>query len=279
MEIQRHATVIATDGELGQVTHVVVSPDTKEVTEIVVAHDGAESLVPMSEVSSIDGDIVTLAGPRARYTQAEAFQRDAFAGLDDERVRDETEQTARHDGAPLLNASEGAVEIGDPGAAMPYPASERIGSDQPYHLQLREERLNVSTQEEQAGTVRLSRRITERMETINVPVREERLVIEVVPGVGAGRVRVGDQTLVEGEVIEILLMEEQITVTKEAILKEDITIRKEVTTHTEQVSETLRSEELTVEDQQGLATINTDTPAASRDHASPSSERARALPC
>lgn len=273
MEIQRNATVIAADGELGRVTHVVVSPDTKEVTELVVAHDGSESVVPMREVSTIDGNTITLSGPRARYTQAEAFQRDAFAGLDDGRVRDETEQTARHDGAPLLDADDDAVQLGDPGAAVAYPASERLGGDQPYHLQLREERLNVSTREEQAGTVRLSRRITERMETLNVPVREERLVIEVVPGAGSGRVRVGDQTLVEGEVIEILLMEEQLTVTKEAVLKEDITIRKEVTTHDEPVTETLRSEELVVEDQHGFATLNADNPTAPDEHAPPRIDR------
>ena len=42
MNIQLNARVEASDGEIGRVKHVVVDPDTKEATDLVVADGGNE---------------------------------------------------------------------------------------------------------------------------------------------------------------------------------------------------------------------------------------------
>jgi uncharacterized protein (TIGR02271 family) len=117
-------------------------------------------------------------------------------------------------------------------------------------LQLMEERLKVNKTPEQAGTVRLGKRITEHTETVNVPVREERVVIERTPG--SGQAVAGGRELKEGETIEVPVTRERVEVTKEPVVAEEVNVRKEATERTEQAQETVRKEELDVQDQAGL---------------------------
>jgi len=113
-------------------------------------------------------------------------------------------------------------------------------------LQLMEERLRAVTQQEQAGTVRLGKRIVEQQETVTVPVREERVIIERTPV--EGQPRADDQQLRDGEMIEVPVMRERVEVEKEAVVTEEVQVRTEVAEHEEQVQETVRREELVVED-------------------------------
>jgi len=124
-------------------------------------------------------------------------------------------------------------------------------TDGPQRLQLREERLRVSKQQEQAGTVKLGTRITEHTETVDVPVREERVVIERTPG--SGKVVAGGAELKEGQTIEVPVTRERVNVQKEAVVTEEVNVRKEATQRTEHVQDTVRKEELAVDDKGGLA--------------------------
>jgi uncharacterized protein (TIGR02271 family) len=116
-------------------------------------------------------------------------------------------------------------------------------------LQLMEERLRINKEREQAGSVRLGKRITEHTETVNVPVREERVVIERTPG--SGEVAVGDRQLREGETVEVPVTRERVEVTKQPVVAEQVNVRKETTERTEQARETVRKEELDVRDSSG----------------------------
>jgi uncharacterized protein (TIGR02271 family) len=208
-QIPRDARVVAADGAVGRVEHVVVDDDTQALTHLVVRRDGDGDarLLPVAAIDRLDGDQVVLTGVRAQL-----------------------------DAAPRYEASE--FHAVDYGTLKP--------EDLPYQLQLREERLRVDTEETQAGVVRARTRVTERIETVNMPIREERLVIEVVPG--TGRVRIGDRELQEGETIEVPLREERVVVGKEVVVHEDVVIRTESIERTESVQATLRREELSVED-------------------------------
>jgi uncharacterized protein (TIGR02271 family) len=111
-------------------------------------------------------------------------------------------------------------------------------------LQLLEERLHAVAQREQAGTVRLGKRITERQETVEVPLREERVVIERQPGSG----EVIDEAITEtSETIEVPVMKERAVVEKETVVRETVAARTETTERTERVQDTVRREELDVE--------------------------------
>lgn len=115
-------------------------------------------------------------------------------------------------------------------------------------LTLREERLRIDKEEVEAGTVRVRKVVNEWEETLTVPRRAERLVLEVLPGSGA--VTIDGREYGAGDVIEMPLYEEKITVVKETVISEDVTVRKESVEVEERVEETLRREELVV-DQDG----------------------------
>lgn len=115
-------------------------------------------------------------------------------------------------------------------------------------LQLLEERLKVNKERYQAGDVRIGKHITEQDQTVNVPLREERVVIE--RRAGSGQVVADGKTIGDNETIEVPVMAERADVTKEAVVAEEISIRKESTERTEQVRETVRREELDVEGDQ-----------------------------
>ena len=113
-------------------------------------------------------------------------------------------------------------------------------------IQLREERLSVQKEQEEAGEVRLGKRVVEHEETLNVPVREERVVIERTPV--QGEARTGEITGTN-ETIDVPVMRERVAVEKEAVVTEEVNVRKEATERQERVQGTVRKEELVVEEQ------------------------------
>jgi len=260
MNIQRNARVLAADGEVGPVRHVVVDPQTKEVTHLVVDVDDRDQLIPISSVASVEGDRVTLKGSRADLN-ASGFDREHYHAIDEEVVREETTQQAERGGAPLVDAAQNEVEIaGSERRAAPAQrsadapqrtaATRQTGAEQPYRLQLREERLHVQKQQEQAGEVTIGKRVTEHTETVNVPLREERVIIERTAG--SGQPVEGGARLSEGETIEVPVMRETATANKEAVVTEEVNVRKEVTEREQAVSGTVRKEELVVDGDQNV---------------------------
>ena len=257
--IKRDARVFVEDGELGRVKHVVIDPRTREVTHLVIRRDGDDCLIPTSRIVAIDGQVVRLEGDRARYYTVSRFDREQFRPVDEDVARDESQGASLHGGAPLIDAEEDAVKIGGTGDVQRYdrydagtepPPAVPAEADGSYHLQLKEERLNVTTEPVQVGAVRVSKRIAERLETVTVPVREERLIIEVMPG--SSRVRIGERELQEGETLEVLLFEERAVAGKEVVISEDVVVRKDVVERQEEVRETVRREELAVDQDDDL---------------------------
>jgi len=116
-------------------------------------------------------------------------------------------------------------------------------------LQLMEERLRANKERYQAGQVTLGKRIVERQESVDVPITEERVVIE--------RTQVADGTPARGnfgseQTIDVPVMKERANVEKEAVVREEVGVRKEAVQRTERVQDTVRREELDVKDGQGL---------------------------
>ena len=60
LRIERDAPVFVAGREVGRLTHVIVDPQTKEVTEVVVAHAGRESTVPIAAVVGAGGGAIRL---------------------------------------------------------------------------------------------------------------------------------------------------------------------------------------------------------------------------
>jgi len=188
MNIQRSAKVMASDGEIGKVTHVIVDPRTKEVTELVVEGKNGQSTVPMSAVSKVEGDRVMLNGAGAQFS-SRRFDREQYHPVDEGTVRAESEHTASRGGAPLLDAKKNEVEVGGRQQAAPEPRREpmqpaRAEQEGGYRLQLRQEHLTASKERQQAGTVEVGKRVVEHQESVEVPLTEERVVIERTAATG-----------------------------------------------------------------------------------------------
>jgi uncharacterized protein (TIGR02271 family) len=113
-------------------------------------------------------------------------------------------------------------------------------------IQLSEERLRVTKEQEQAGEVRLGTRVVEHEETVEVPLREERVVIERTSV--TGQVTPGEITGTS-ETIEVPVMRERANIEKEAVVTEEVNVRTEAVERTERVRETVRKEELVVDEE------------------------------
>lgn len=115
-------------------------------------------------------------------------------------------------------------------------------------LKLYEERLVANKRRVQTGEVTVGKHIETETAQVSVPVEKERVIIERTTPAEAGRVVApGEATFGEAQVARIDLYEETADVHKEAILREEVNIRKVVEQDTVQAQETLRREELDID--------------------------------
>jgi len=109
-------------------------------------------------------------------------------------------------------------------------------------VRLHEEQLRVNKNQQQVGEVEVRKEVTTEHKTITVPVEREEVVIERRP-VSGGAVGADFRA----EEIRIPVKEEQVHVSKEAVVKEEVSVGKRKVQDTETVGADLRKEELKVE--------------------------------
>jgi len=114
-------------------------------------------------------------------------------------------------------------------------------------LELREERATVERQRVAAGQVVIRRERRTRVQTIEVDLTDEVLVIET--SAGQGQVFLGGRLLEPGTVQEVLLSQEQVQVVKQVYAVQDVYIAKETRTVQHTVPVELAYEEIVVEQQ------------------------------
>ena len=246
MKIERDARVMAPDGEVGHVTHVVVDRDTREVSEIVVRRGSEEFLIPASAIDNATGGTVHLRQPGSRLAGTQRFDRDAFHGVDDERAEIETEQRARHGGAPLAAADEDAVVIGDARQERPArPPAPRAADDQ-IVVPVAEERLGVAKRETELGAVLVRKRVVEEQQTVPVELMREEVRVEA-RDITDRPARPGDQLFQEGT-IRVPVLGEEVIVEKEAVITGEVVLDKDQVVERELITDTVRRERVEVEE-------------------------------
>ncbi|MEG3898074.1 MULTISPECIES: DUF2382 domain-containing protein [unclassified Microcoleus] len=115
------------------------------------------------------------------------------------------------------------------------------------NLKLYEERLIANKNRAKTGEVAVGKRVETETARASVPIEKERVVIERVTPVEAGRVvSVGEADFQSGEVARMEVYEETADIRKEAFVREEVNVRKEVVRSTVDGEETLRREELDV---------------------------------
>ncbi|MEM8675827.1 MAG: DUF2382 domain-containing protein [Cyanobacteria bacterium P01_G01_bin.67] len=111
-------------------------------------------------------------------------------------------------------------------------------------LKLYEERLVANKERFLAGTVTVGKKIETETAKVSVPVEKERVIIERTTHTNVKTVTPGKAAFNEGEVARIEVFEESADIEKQAFVREEVSVRKEVEKDTVSASETIRREEL-----------------------------------
>jgi uncharacterized protein (TIGR02271 family) len=134
-------------------------------------------------------------------------------------------------------------DIGDEADSYDY-AAETPRSTDAQNIQLYGEVLRVHKDRISRGEVRVRKEVTTTTQTVEVPVTREELVVERVPV--SGQVPATAATF-NSEEIRIPLTEERASVSKQAVVREEVRVGKKQVTNVETVNEQVRNEDLKID--------------------------------
>jgi len=120
-------------------------------------------------------------------------------------------------------------------------------------IQLREEQLRAHKEAAGTGEVRVRKEVRTEHKHIDVPVEREEVVVERRPA--SGRASSGEM---KAEEVRIPVKEERVRVTKEPVVKEEVSVSKRKVRDTKTVGGEVRKEELKV-DSEGSARVRHST--------------------
>jgi uncharacterized protein (TIGR02271 family) len=188
-----------------------------------------ERYIPVSAISGVEHDRVYL---NVTKDQIDSMGWDTVPDVDSFVTSTETAGVGGYTGSAATGTGEAFTETD----------RERL------RVPVVEEELEVDKRQVERGAVRVHKHVTEEQQAVNVPLREEEVVVErhaVHRGVDADAIP-GDAF--EETDIEIPLRGEEVDVSKRAVVREEVEISKQTREHTEQVSDTVRREEVHVDE-------------------------------
>jgi uncharacterized protein (TIGR02271 family) len=156
-------------------------------------------------------------------------------------------------GTVLTGVETGTAGRGIAGGQAEVGAYEVAAEDE-LRIPVMEEELTATVREQEAGAVRIEKDVVTEQRTLEVPVTEERVRVErrVVDRAATA----ADAGAFEETVIDVPLTTETVDVQKEARVTGEVVVSKEAVGRTEQVTDTVRREEVYVDED---ATIIDDT--------------------
>ena len=182
--------------------------------------------VPMSAVSSADSNQVYL-----NVAKDVALQQ----GWDAQPVDLET---ASYDTTTITDTMDVGTGYGT--------GTAQAASDEEIRIPVMEEELTATVRAQEAGAVRVEKDVVTEERTLEVPVTEERVRVE--RRVVDRPVSAEDATAFEETVIDVPLTTETVEVQKQARVAEEVVLRKEAVQRTEQVTDTVRKEEVFIDE-------------------------------
>jgi uncharacterized protein (TIGR02271 family) len=208
------------------------------------------TFVPLQEASEDDG---TLRVPYEKAQVKDAPQMDADGELSQE---DESALYSHYgleygESRSDSGLPEGGSGTTDTSAGAPPVGRDTSGPTTDNAMTRSEEELRVGKTEQESGRVRLRKYVVEDEVTETVPVKREEVRVEREPITDANAGAATEGPAISEEEHEVVLHEEQAVVEKQAVPKERIRLDKDTHVEEEQVSETVRSEQIDVDDDQG----------------------------
>jgi len=154
-------------------------------------------------------------------------------------------ETVRDTGAILtdvdINATDGTRATGQAEAD-----AYEVATGDELRIPVIEEELTATVRPAEAGAVRIEKRVVEEDRVLEVPVTDEQIRVErriVDRPVGANETQAFEEI-----VIDVPLSSEQVELQKQARVAEEIVVSKEAVQRTERVSDTVRREEVYVDE-------------------------------
>lgn len=222
---------------------------------------GKQVLLPIgrARIDDNDGRIYAIG-----LTKEQAKNLPEFS--DDMKIDDDYEERVR--GVYRTQPLESSAPLDAPPASTPYAAAPVTGASYNYNqggsydydrdadlygmndqnhktLKLYQERLVANKKRAKAGEVTVGKHVETETARVSVPVEKERVVIERTSPSDSGRVvSPGEAKFNEGEVARMDVYTETPDVHKEAFVREEVRVRKEVTQETATAEGQVRREEL-----------------------------------
>ena len=259
----RGQSLVGSDGEnLGTVEEIYLDQETQRPEWALVAtglFGTKQSFVPIQQVNrseqglQVPFDKATVKDapkidPDGQLSQPEEAELYRHYGIDYGESR--SDSGLPEDGAPSTGrtADRNDDALGDRSA-------ETVGRDvsgptTDDAMTRSEEELRVGTTERESGRARLRKYVVEDEVTQTVPVRREEVRIEREPITDANVDDAMDGPAISEEEHEVVLHEEQAVVDKQAVPKERVRLDKETHTDERQVSDTVRKEQIEIDDAQ-----------------------------
>jgi uncharacterized protein (TIGR02271 family) len=221
---------------------------------------GKQSFVPITDATTAGGDLRV---PFTKATVKDAPRIDPDGRLSREEERALYQHYGREYGAADTGSGVGDTSsgVGDTSSGVSDTRSgvsdTRTGVDDGHDVSgpttddamtLSEEELRVGTTERETGRVRLKKYVVEDQVTETVPVRREEVRLEREPITDANVDDALDGPAISEEEHEVVLHAEEPVVDKRAVPKERVRLEKDVTTDEREVSGTVRSEHVDVND-------------------------------
>lgn len=159
-------------------------------------------------------------------------------------------RTAAIGNTPLENAAQRNAYSRDTYSYDRDPDLYNFNERDHQNLKLYQERLIANKTRQKTGDVAVGKRVETETARVSVPVEKERVVIERTAGSNVGTpVDAANADFHEGEVARMEVYEEVPDIHKETIVRENVSVRKEVDRDTVEAEEELRREELDVNTQ------------------------------
>jgi uncharacterized protein (TIGR02271 family) len=247
-DIREGMDIVGSDGEkIGTVDHF-------EGDYMVVKQGffSSDTYIPVSAVAQADADQVYLnVAKDDALNQGWDTQPGSLGG---------STTTVETTNQPVGGTDVGYVETGTSGIleqdSQPFQHDQdsqrtHVNADDDIRVELAEEELTAQRRTVDRGDVRVQKEVVAEEQTLDVPVTEERVNIsrhsvdrDVAPG----------ETTFQEETIEVPVHGEEVDVRKEARVREEVEISKEAVQGTERVTDTVRREEIEIDDNTAVST-------------------------
>jgi uncharacterized protein (TIGR02271 family) len=258
--LNRGGDVIAADGErIGAIGQLYADDDTGEPTWVTVRtglFGTHESFVPV-EGARVEGDDLVVPYTKDHVKDAPRVDTDGHLEPDEEdRLYAHYEREARTYSQTRYDTDRDVDYAGDADLNAGTRTEAAVGRDTSGPttddaMTRSEERLNVGTERQAAGRVRLRKYVTTENVTRTVPVEREEVRLEREPITEANRGAAMSGPDISEEEHEVTLHEERPVVEKETVPVERVRLDKDVVTDDVTVNEEVRKERIETDGVEG----------------------------